>query len=236
MLHNKEVVRLDFGQHAEQDGFLYELGSLLGWRSGTLVWMLYGFFDESGEHDAADRLIRLTIGGGLATFDTWQALTKDWVTVLANHGIETFHSANDKNNDLLMQDIYRVIDKYPMWMFGTTHIGQHKDNLFKEAYGKGVIELLKMVHRQADTERDEFQLVFAEHRDFRIGRIARYCEKMKLLLPKLNGWSSSRPQTCLPLQLSDLVAHAVKCSATGDHRQVERLRHKHSFQIFTSQP
>src|SRR5229473_3798230 len=105
-----------------------------------------------------------------------------------------------------MQDIYRVIDKYPMWMFGTTHIGQHKDNLFKEAYGKGVIELLKMVHRQADTERDEFQLVFAEHRDFRIGRIARYCEKMKLLLPKLNGWSSSRPQTCLPLQLSDLGA------------------------------
>jgi hypothetical protein len=235
MLHTKEVVHLDFGRQAEQEGFLYELGSLLGWQSGTLVWMLYGFFDESGEH-ADGRLIRLTIGGGLATFDTWQALTKDWITVIANHNIEMFHAADDKNNELLMQDIYRAIDKYPVWMFGTTHVGQNESTSFKGAYGAGVIEMLKMVHRQAEAERDEFQIVFAEHKDFRIGRIAKYCEKLKLQLPLLNGWSSSRPQTCRPLQLSDLVAHAVKCSAAGDQRYVKRLNHKHSFHIFPNQP
>jgi hypothetical protein len=236
MLHLKEVVYLDFGQQVQQEGFLYELGSLLGWQSGTLVWMLYGFFDESGEH-ADGRLIRLTIGGGLATFDTWQALTKNWIEVLANQNIKTFHAADDKNNELLMQDIYRAIDKHPMlWMFGTTHAGQNENNLLKEAYGKGAIEMLKMVHRQAETEHDEFQIVFAELKDFRIGRIAKYCEKLKSQLPLLNGWSSSRPQTCGPLQLADLVAHAVKCDATGDHRYVKRLKHKHSFHIFPSQP
>jgi hypothetical protein len=235
MLHIKEVVPLDLGQQAKQEGFLYELGTLLGWRSGTLVWMLYGFFDESGEHRAG-RLIRLTIGGGLAAFDTWQALEKDWTKILANHNIETFHASDDKNNELLMQDIYLAIDKHPMWMFGTTHAGQNERNLLKGAYGKGVIEVLKMVHRQAEAERDEFQIVFAEHKDFSIARIEEYCKKLKLQFPLLNGWSSSRPQTCSSLQLADLVAHAVKCGATGDDRYVKRLKHKHSFHIFPNQP
>jgi hypothetical protein len=224
-----------FDQYPEQENFLYELGTLLGWQSETLVWMLYGFFDESGEHAASGHLIRLTIGGALAKFETWQALMKDWIAMLGSHHITMFHAANDKANDALMQDIFRIVDKYPMIrLFGSTHRGCQEKSLFKEAYGKGVTDLLKMVHRETDNEAEKFQFIVAEHKDFRIGRIAKYCEKMELVLPRLDGWSSSKPQTCHPLQLSDLIAHAVKCQATGDDRYVKRLNYRHSFHIFSS--
>jgi hypothetical protein len=136
-----------FDQRAERGRILYELGTLLGWQPETLVWMLYGLFDESGEHKKDGRLIRLSIGGALATFDTWQAFTKDWIAILHNHHIETFHATEDKSNVALMEDVYHAVDKHKMWLFGTTDTGQRESNVFKEAYGKGVVDLLKTVHR-----------------------------------------------------------------------------------------
>ena len=220
-----------FDQRAKRTTFLNELGTILGWQSGAFVWMLYGFFDESGQHDAGGHLIRLTIGGALASFDTWQAFEKDWTRILANHNLAMFHATDNSRNEALMQDAYRTIDKYPMWMFGTTHTGQNEGNVFKEAYGNCVVDLLKMAHRQTVSEHEEFQLVFAEHQDFRIARIAAYCERMQELLPKLNGWSSSRPRNCCPLQLSDLIAYAVRCLVAGDDSYVRALRRRHSFHV-----
>jgi hypothetical protein len=57
----------------------------------------------------------------LGTFATWQAFEGDWNKVLNNHDIATFHAADDKNNDELMQDVSQVADKHSMWLFGTTH-------------------------------------------------------------------------------------------------------------------
>jgi hypothetical protein len=44
--------------------------------------------------------------------------------------------------------------------------------VFKEAYGKSVIEVLKMVHQQAGRENDDCRLIFAERKNFSIRRIA----------------------------------------------------------------
>jgi hypothetical protein len=231
MLYASETPHSDIEQRAERSEFLRELGTLLGWRSETLVWMLYGHFGESGEHATGGQLIRLTIGGALATFEIWQSLNAEWTAILANHFVETFHAANDKANDALMQAIFRAVDKHSMWLFGTTHSAEHSKKPFKEAYGKGVIDLLKVVHQQAFRESDDCHLFFAEHNEFSIRRIAAYYEKIRDLVPRLNGLTVSKPQTYLPLQLADLVAHAVKCHAEGDDSLVNRLRHRHSFHI-----
>jgi hypothetical protein len=64
--------------HGRCAGSLRELGAQLGWRPETLIWMLYAYFDESGEHDkTTGRLVRLTMGGALGTFAMWQAFETD---------------------------------------------------------------------------------------------------------------------------------------------------------------
>ena len=234
MLCTDEADHSHIERRTERRDFLRELGILLGWQPETLVWMLYGHFDESGEHAAGGQLVRLTIGGALATFETWQALNADWAKILANHFVETFHAVNDKANLPLMEAIYRAVDRHSIWLFGITHRTEHSKKPFKGAYGQGVIKLLKAAHQQAFRERDDCHLIFAEHKEFSIRRIAAYYEKMRDLVPRLNGLSVSKPQTCLPLQLADLVAHAVKCRAEGDDSLVKRLRHLHSFHIVPS--
>ena len=44
--------------------------------------MLWAYFDESGEHDQSGALMRLTIGGGIAPFEEWEALSIRWSALL----------------------------------------------------------------------------------------------------------------------------------------------------------
>ena len=232
MAHSREALQSDCGGRAGQ-GSLYELGTLLGWQPETLIWMLYAYFDESGEHDkTSGRLARLTMGGALGTFALWQAFQADWEKVLSNHNIGMFHATDDKHNYALMDDIYRVIDKHDMRLFGTTHSGDDPNRVFEAAYGRNVIDVLKMVQQEAGRQNDECQLMIAEHKGFSINRIVRFYEKARELLPGFAGFTTQRPQACCPLQLADLVAYAVRSQAAGDTSFVRRLRHKHSFHIW----
>jgi hypothetical protein len=56
--------------------------------------MLWAYFDESGEHDVNGQLIKLTLGGSLATYETWGMLSEKWNKILKEFGIEMFHMAD----------------------------------------------------------------------------------------------------------------------------------------------
>jgi hypothetical protein len=54
------------------------------------MWEAY--FDESGQHDAADnRLVKLSIGGCVASFESWQRFSRRWSRALAEMSLPCFH-------------------------------------------------------------------------------------------------------------------------------------------------
>src|SRR5208283_456685 len=56
-----------------------------------MVWI---YFDESGEHDRDGTLRRLTLGCGIAPFEAWQQLSREWRTVLNSYCVPMFHMAD----------------------------------------------------------------------------------------------------------------------------------------------
>jgi hypothetical protein len=66
---------------------LTEIGRGMGWLPWQAIAMLWGYFDESGEHPAGGNLTRLTFGGGFAPFEAWEALSMEWAAALELAGI-----------------------------------------------------------------------------------------------------------------------------------------------------
>jgi hypothetical protein len=54
------------------------------------------------------------------------------------------------------------------------HTGSNSKKVFKEAYGKSVIEVLKMVHQQAGRENDDCRLIFAERKNSASAELRRF--------------------------------------------------------------
>jgi hypothetical protein len=62
-----------------------------GWDARDIVVMLYGFFDESGEHDQDGTLAQLTLGGFIARWPDIQSLCQKWRAALDNCHMAEFH-------------------------------------------------------------------------------------------------------------------------------------------------
>jgi hypothetical protein len=75
---------------AERSGFA-ELEAGVFWKPGEMIAMLWGYFDESGDHDTSGELRGLTIGGLIAPLEAWQAFDEEWGKALAYEGITFFH-------------------------------------------------------------------------------------------------------------------------------------------------
>lgn len=209
--------------------FIGELGRLLGWGRKASILMLYGFVDESGEHDAGNgnRLVRLTVGGALASFQTWEALSLEWAEMNERHNRLMFHAADDKHHASYLANALRVIRaRTDMWLFGICVEAREAKNVFKLAYGEGVIWVLKHLNQQTGMAgEDEFHLVVSLNTEFPSERIDRYANKLARAraLPRLSGTSTAKPETCCPLQLADLTAHAIKCAVSGDELLESRI-------------
>jgi hypothetical protein len=62
--------------------------------------MLWAFFDESGWHASREeggRLKKLTVGGCIASFDSWECLSLEWSSALAAMNLPCFHMADFEN-------------------------------------------------------------------------------------------------------------------------------------------
>jgi hypothetical protein len=72
-----------------------ELGRGMAWYAGTVLAMLWMYLDESGEHDRKTGHQRsLVLGGGIADFASWEALSLEWGAALQAFEIPMFHMAD----------------------------------------------------------------------------------------------------------------------------------------------
>jgi hypothetical protein len=94
------ITRADVDAETRPSPFcgMQALAAGLFWPEDAKVLAIWGYFDESGEHDQeTGRLLNMSIGGVYAPLANWQALETEWRRVLADEGLESFHMAPFEN-------------------------------------------------------------------------------------------------------------------------------------------
>jgi hypothetical protein len=198
--------------------------------------MLWGFFDESGEHDkATGQLYRLTVGGCWAPFASWEMFSMEWKATLDSFGINVFHMTDfeasrgefegwnepehkERRNSFLnaLLDIMKAhISQY----VGFSEIAT--DGKFKEAYEANLISMFAN-----SSFNDNPSIVLARHPDYGPDKMAALVEATERALAHLhfrvNSWAFGEPSKICPLQAADLIAYEF--SRADRENEFERPR------------
>jgi hypothetical protein len=192
--------------------------------------MICGFFDESGEHASkanGGRLLKLTVGGCLAPYDKWEALSADWGTALLKMGIPMFHMAafENKNRPFCCWDddqrksrlnlLLDLIGDCKPYCFGFTNEVRHGEKV-EAIYERCASDVMTFLCN-AEIE-DETMLTFAHHPEF--GRQSPLYKLINsyTLNSRVKRVDVAHPIDTCPLQVADIVAYEVKQTQRNQQR------------------
>jgi len=181
--------------------------------------MLWAFFDESGWHaprDAGGHLRKLTVGGCVASFESWECLSLYWSSALTAMQLPSFHMAafearqtpyNDWTEDERknrLDTLLTIIGGPERHCYSFTNIARRDDTTSSiyERCAHDVLFELSMFD-------EEFAVVFAHHPEF-----GRHTKLLDLMLKygiggKIRSCSVALPIDTCPLQAADLVAYEM---------------------------
>jgi hypothetical protein len=187
--------------------------------------VLWAYFDESGEHiRKTGKLCRLTVGGGLSTFENWQRIEREWRAALDSEGISVFHMTDfeasrrefagwdiAKRRQLLMKLLDIVVaDK--MHVIGISTRVPDETSAFRAAYERAAVQAINGActsNHLLYSDVSRVNLVFARTKDFGMARIGAHCNQIRGAYPQLGACDIDDPRNCIPLQVADLLAYEV---------------------------
>jgi hypothetical protein len=198
---------------------------MLGWVSASGVLMLWGFFDESGEHapqNEGGQLIRLTLGGCWASFQQWEAFSLDWAAALDAFDIRVFHMTDfeanqgefkgwrdrlDDRRRLLNSLLDAIINHVPEFV-GFSESTPNGDIDFKRIYESNIVSMLSNSSFQHQPS-----IVVARHNDYgpsKIGELVEAAERaFQHMGWSVKTWTVGDPAEFCPLQAADLIAYEI---------------------------
>jgi hypothetical protein len=220
-----------------------ELGRGMGWHAGTVLAMLWMYLDESGEHARDGSLVSLVLGGGIASFPSWEALSSEWASILESFEIPMFHMADfearqkpfdgwgeDRRRSLLSRLLDIAVEYVPLF-FGT--IDKSNKPGVRARYRANLAKTIKEMWIGAHNSGEAITVVFSAHRDMPaefMGRAFDFWNKEGDLT--FGGFAD--PIRACPLQVADIVAYEF-CRAARSVRPaktrypLERLKARHCF-------
>lgn len=189
--------------------------------------MLWHYLDESGEHGEGGKLARLTVAGGIADADAWNAFNAQWHTMLNEFGVPEFHMAkfeawqrpfefklpngkrdSDKHNRLLNTALDLII-KYVAEIVGfVAEPGAGKPS-FDDAYEANIAKAVKEAAIDTRHRGEQVTMVFARHRDFSPERIRRFFRLWDDGDGRITFGGVAHPIDRPPLQAADLIAYEL---------------------------
>ena len=207
-----------------------EMASMLGWRRNMEVWMLWGFFDESGHHPEQGNLDCLTIGGWIATTDDWVAFSLYWGGFLTKWDIRCFHMTDfekskgefqgwsQAKHKIVLNEALELIARHLKYCFGVSvHIPEPNrpkkgtTRWGKRTLGKFYQECMEDIiyhsGRHAAALNDRIALRFASHPEFSFDRVFEAFGEFRIVDPRFFSVSAASPTDFCPLQAADIVAY-----------------------------
>jgi hypothetical protein len=198
---------------------LEQLARISGWKSGTVVVVMWGFFDESGEPNAKGRLIRLTLGGFFAPWSEVEKLCIRWREALEAEGLGEFHMkdiASDEHNfdNWPAERQYRLRRFVEILCDHATEFGAfayqgRAAHLFKDAYQPALNRILLNASTLCAGAGERGHVVFAQTDEIKTQMIGEYFDRGRWG-EYLNGYSVSRSRGNPALQAAEIVARGMK--------------------------
>lgn len=204
------------------ESYFDELCAGLNWSAESLVAMVWGYFDESGEHDkCTGHFTRLTIAGAIAPCEVWQIFSARWKVILQKAGITTmFHMVDfenrrgpfvgwseEKRRIVLNQLLDEIIEAAPeiVGFVAEPEPGRHA---LKDSYDSIIAKMTKEAAIGAFSSAIPVTMVFAKHKDFSAKRIGEYFDLWNDT-GRLKFGGVADPNSVLPLQAADIIAYEL---------------------------
>lgn len=206
-----------------------EFGAVAHWGDRTPIVMMWGNFDESGEHNP--NLVRLTNAGCISSFAQWQNFEVLWKRALADENLAMFHMAdfeanegefkpwrgNSERQKKFLNRLLAILTENIAVVAGASRrvpLGRHSK--FRQSFSSNVSELIKKLPSSiANFYNEEISFVFARHMEFGDERAAKYCEQLRVAIPNLGICYADCPKKTVQLQAADLVAYEIKKQKEG---------------------
>jgi hypothetical protein len=200
--------------------------------------MIWVYFDESGEHDEGGTLRRLTLGCGIAPFDAWQQLSREWRTVLNSYCISMFHMADFEarvkpfdgwskaRREGLVNELLDITSRHvPIFCGYHDRPGDIISGAqLRATYQRNIIKAFKETVLLLDRfSGQDITIVFARHKNISmemIGRIFDFFDHWSTGRIKFGGFAE--PLEVEPLQVADIVAYECSRSARKIRPEQER--------------
>ena len=199
---------------------LEQQARISGWRRGTIVAVMWSFWDESGEHDGAGKLCRLTLGGFMAPWERIEILTQRWREALDAEGLAEFH----------MKEIASDEDRFAEWPterqnrlkrfvdilcdcaveFGAfSYVGDSRFGLFRDAYTSGFNRAYINFASFCERTGERGNIVFAKTEEISERLIGGYFARLGWG-QYLDGYAVRLARNEPALQAAEIVARGMK--------------------------
>jgi hypothetical protein len=195
---------------------LEERAFLGGWGERDILAMVYGFFDESGEHGFDGKLLQLTLGGFIARWPEVEALCREWRTALDHCCWSEFH----------MREFASDEDKFDTWpperrarLDGfvdilCSHVSHFcafsypvtaATDVFKDTYETALSRVMLNAEWAVKRHGDRIRLTFAQSQEIRGDLIGGYFRQSNWDEARLEEYSIARSSGSPPLQAAEIV-------------------------------
>jgi hypothetical protein len=195
---------------------LEERALLGGWDQRDILAMLYGYFDESGEHGPDGKLVQLTLGGFIARWPEVESLCRDWRAALDDCGWVEFHMraiASDEHKfetwpparraqlTRFVDILCRHVEHFCAFSYAVTA----KSDVFKDTYETALSRVMLNAEEAVKQQSDRIRLTFAKTHEISGQMIGRYFDQSNWDETLLESYEIARSSGSPPLQAAELV-------------------------------
>lgn len=206
---------------------LAELAAGLFWRKEDKVLAIWGYFDESGEHDSkTGRPINMSIGGVYSSLNRWQTLEALWNKVLAREGVDCFHMKDfeyqrlpfDWDEDrrrVVLNDLLNLMTEYIDGFYGYSSACQFDPNRRDDVTDRQMLQdcaraAIKGAVFDAYQQYEEpVNLVFASQNKLSLDRLQEYRDEYDYRRRAIGDITVKSITTTAALQCADIWAYEV---------------------------
>lgn len=213
--------------------FIGEMSVALNWEETDLLFMIWAYYDESGEYDQSGNLLNMSIGGCVASLENWRGFGAEWQAILEREGLSHFHmtdfekwsppfdfklpdgSRDKERHNRLLNDLLKVMLDRVDYFAGFAESKPIPADA-KRAHGSSmegcvVAAISHAVHDLWDRYQQPINLVFGKQKHFGYGKILKYQEMYDWGegAGRIKHLSMASPLDLPQLQAADILAYEM---------------------------
>jgi hypothetical protein len=199
---------------------LEQLARICGWRRGTVVVVLWAFFDESGEHGVGGALRRLTLGGFMAPWGEIERLCERWRTALDEECLSEFHMKDIASDEERFADwpeerqkrLTRFVDilcDHALEFGAFSYTSNRQIGIFRELYSSGLHRAYIDVASLCERTNERGQIVFAKTHEIKERLVGKAFDRLGWA-EWLDGYAVQLSRCNPALQAAEIVARGMR--------------------------